>query len=195
MTVPERALVLATLCSELAHGSPLERRQALAEEAENIARLSGDDTTCLRVLNHLYIPLQVPQLLGPALARTTDALMRAERLGDPALLYWAAMWRYQTAARCGDIDELERCLEIHGAMAAQLDQPVFAWGHAFLRGQRAFIAGDTDRAEALATEALQIGTDSGQPDAALIYGTQLIMVRGRARHHERADPADREDGI
>ena len=32
--VPERALVLATLCSELAHGSPLERRQALAEEAE-----------------------------------------------------------------------------------------------------------------------------------------------------------------
>jgi tetratricopeptide (TPR) repeat protein len=177
--VPERALVLATLCSELAHGSPLERRQALAEEAERIAKLSGDDTTCLRVLNHLYIPLQVPQLLGPALARTTDALMRAERLGDPALLYWAAMWRYQTAARSGDIDELERCLKIHGEMAAQLDQPVFAWGHAFLRGQRAFIAGDTDRAEALATEALQIGTDSGQPDAALIYGTQLIMVRGQ----------------
>jgi class 3 adenylate cyclase/tetratricopeptide (TPR) repeat protein len=176
---PERALVLATLCSELAHGSPLERRQALAEEAESIAKLSGDDTTCLRVLNHLYIPLQVPELLGPALARTTDALMRAERLGDPALLYWAAMWRYQTAARSGDIDELERCLEIHGAMAAQLGQPVFAWGHAFLRGQRAFIAGDTDRAEELAAEALQIGTDSGQPDAALIYGTQLIMVRGQ----------------
>ena len=177
--VPERALVLATLCSELAHGSPLERRQALAEEAESIAKLSGDDITCLRVLNHLYIPLQVPQLLGPALARTADALMRAERLGDPALLYWAAMWRYQTAARSGDINELERCLEIHGAAAAQLGQPVFAWGHAFLRGQRAFIAGDTDRAEALATEALQIGTDSGQPDAALIYGTQLIMVRGQ----------------
>ena len=177
--VPERALVLATLCSELAHGSPLERRQALAEEAESIARLSGDDATCLRVLNHLYIPLQVPQLLGPALARTTDALARAERLGDPALLYWAAMWRYQTASRSGDIDELERCLQIHGEMAAQLGQPVFAWGHAFLQGQRAFIAGDTDRAEAMAAEALQIGTDSGQPDAALIYGTQLIMVRGQ----------------
>ena len=113
-TAPERALVLATLCSELAHGSPLERRQALAEEAESIAKASGDDTTCLRVLNHLYIPLQVPQLLGPALARTTDALMRAERLEDPALLYWAAMWRYQTAARSGDIDELERCLRSMG---------------------------------------------------------------------------------
>ena len=177
--VPERALVLATLCSELAHGSPLERRQALAEEAESIANLSGDDTTCVRVLNHLYVPLQVPQLLGPALNRTTDSLARAERLGDPALLYWAAMWRYETAARAGDVDELDRCLEIHGAMAELLGQPVFTWGHRFLQGQRAFIAGDTDRAEALATEALQIGTDSGQPDAGIIYGTQLMGARGQ----------------
>ena len=61
---PERALVLATLCSELAHGSPLELRQGLAEEAESIANQSGDDTTCVRVLNHLYIPLQVPSAPG-----------------------------------------------------------------------------------------------------------------------------------
>ena len=66
-----------------------------------------------------------------------------------------------------------------GRWQQQLGQPVFAWGHTFLQGQRAFIAGDTDRAEALATEALQIGTDSGQPDAALIYGTQLMGVRGQ----------------
>ena len=36
---PNRALVLATLCSELTYGSPLERRQALADEAIAIARL------------------------------------------------------------------------------------------------------------------------------------------------------------
>lgn len=176
---PERALVLAALCSEIAHGSTLERRQALAQEAEEIVGGINDDSTCVRVLNHLYVPLQVPQLLDQALARTVDALRRAERLGDPALLYWAAMWRYETAARSGDIDELDRCLEIHGATSEQLDQPVFTWGHRFLQAQRAFIAGDTDRAEALATEALQIGTESGQPDAAIIFGTQLIMVRGQ----------------
>lgn len=177
--VPERALVLATLCSEIAHGSPLERRQALADEAEDIVKDSSDDTTSVRVLNHLYVPLQVPQLIEPALGRTTEALKRAERVGDPALLYWAAMWRYETACRTGDIEELDRCLQIHGAMANKLGQPMFTWGHTFLQAQRAFIAGDTDRAETLATEALQIGTDSGQPDAAIIYGTQLIMVRGQ----------------
>jgi tetratricopeptide (TPR) repeat protein len=176
---PERALVLATLCSELAHGSPLERRQALADEAEDIVKDSSDDTTSVRVLNHLYVPLQVPHLLEPSLGRTIEALKRAERVTDPALLYWAAMWRYETSCRSGEIDELDRCLEIHGAMAKQLGQPVFTWGHTFLQAQRAFIAGDTNRAEMLATEALQIGTESGQPDAAIIYGTQLIMVRGQ----------------
>ena len=41
---------------------------------------------------------------------------------------------------------------------------------------RALIAGDTDRAEQLATEALQIGTDGGEPDAAVIFGGQLMIV-------------------
>ena len=37
----DRALVLATLCSELADGSTLERRQALADEAVAIAVARG----------------------------------------------------------------------------------------------------------------------------------------------------------
>ena len=41
---------------------------------------------------------------------------------------------------------------------------------------RAQIAGDTDQAEQLATEALQIGTDGGQPDATTFFGTQLAFV-------------------
>ena len=77
---PDRALVLATLCSELAHGSPLERRQALADEAVAIAESSGDDATIVRVLNSVLPP-------GPtcrqSLAWTADALVRAERIGDP----------------------------------------------------------------------------------------------------------------
>jgi tetratricopeptide (TPR) repeat protein len=176
---PDRALVLATLCSELAHGSPLDRRQALADEAVAIAEASGDDAVIVRVLNHLYVPLQVPSMLDLALARTTDALVRAERVGDPVLLFWAAGWRAETAARAGDIDEMDRCIEIHGSMAEQLDQPIFHWGHTFVRSLRAQIAGDTDRAEELATEALQLGTDSGQPDAAIIFGAQLMIVSGQ----------------
>jgi tetratricopeptide (TPR) repeat protein len=50
------------------------------------------------------------------------------------------------------------------------------WGHTFMRATRAQIAGDTNRAEQLATEALQIGTDGGQPDAATVFGIQLMAI-------------------
>jgi class 3 adenylate cyclase len=178
-THADRALVLATLCSELAHGSPLDRRQALAEEAIAIAESTGDDAVVVRVLNHLHVPLQVPSLLELTEARATEGLVRAERIGDPVQLFWAAQWRAESAARVGDVDEMDRCLTLHGAMAEQLDQPVFTWGHRFVRSLRAQIAGDTDLAEQYATEALQIGTAGGQPDAAAIFGGQFNIVSGQ----------------
>jgi class 3 adenylate cyclase/tetratricopeptide (TPR) repeat protein len=176
---PDRALVLATLCSELTHGSPLWRRQALAEEAIAIAESSGDDAVVARVLNHLHVPLQVPTLFELAETLTTEALQRAERAGDPVLLYWAAQWRAESTARAGDLDEMDRCIAIHGAMTDRLDQPIFTWGHLFVQSLRAQIAGDIEVAERYATEALKIGTDSGQPDAALIFGAQFNIVSGQ----------------
>ena len=172
----DRALVLATLCSELAHGSPLDRRQALADEAVAIAQANGDDAVIVRVLNHVSLPLQVPSLLEQSLDRSADALVRAERVGDPVLLDYAAIWRAITACRAADIEELDRCVEIARGLVEQLDQPHLTWGNTFMRAQRAIIAGDTDRAEQLATEALQIGTDTGEPDAAIFFGAQLVGV-------------------
>jgi class 3 adenylate cyclase/tetratricopeptide (TPR) repeat protein len=185
---PERALVLATLCSEIAHGSPLERRQALAEEAIAIAESTGDDADLVKVLNHLHVPLQVPAMLELTQARATEALVRAERIGDPVLLFWAAQWRSESAARAGDLDEMDRCVAIHGAMAGQLNQPVFDWGHLFVRSLRAQIAGDTDLAEQYATEALEVGTAGGQPDAAIIFGAQFNIVSGQRGTQSQLTP-------
>jgi hypothetical protein len=174
-----RPLVLAALCSELAHGSSLDRRRALAEQAVAAADALGDDAIMVRVLNHVYVPLQVPQLLDVALARTEEAFARASGLSDPALLYWAAMWRLETAARAGDIQTMDRCMHIHASTAEQLNQPIFMWGRTFVRALRALISGDTDAAERFAADALAIGTESGQPDASTIFGAQLMVVSGQ----------------
>ncbi|MDQ3146148.1 MAG: hypothetical protein M3R01_04325, partial [Actinomycetota bacterium] len=173
---PDRALVLAALCAELTHGSPLERRQALADEAIAIAETSGDDATIVRVLDLVFIPLLVPPLLEQSLARSAEALARAERVGDPVLITQAARWRELAVARAGDIEEMDRCYEISGSLAEQLDQPIMNWANIFTRAMRALLAGNTDEAEQLATEALQIGTDSGEPDATVIFGGQLVGV-------------------
>ncbi len=176
---PERALILATLCSELAYGSPLDRRRALADEALSIATALGNDAVIVRVLNHVHVALQVPSLLAESLVRTAEALTRAQRIGDPVQVLWSAHWRATDAARSGDIEEVERCIELHGAMAEQLDQPMFTWDHTFLRALQAQIAGDSERAESLASEALRIGTEGGQPDAATIFGAQFIVASGQ----------------
>src|SRR5260370_33243561 len=63
-----------------------------------------------------------------------------------------------------------------GSLAERLDQPTLNWVHTFTRALRALIAGDTDHGEPLATEALQLGTESGQPDAMVFFGAQLRTV-------------------
>jgi hypothetical protein len=173
---PHRALVLATLCAELAFGRPLGTRRALAEEAIAIANACGDDAVMVRVLNHLYLPLMVPSMLGESLLWTADALVQAEQVGDPVLLFWAALWRGEAAHRAGDLDESGRCLNFAGALASDLNQPVFSWIHKSWCAQRSLTAGDTDEGEQLANEALQIGIDGGEPDATIFYGGQLLYV-------------------
>ena len=172
----DRALVLAILCTELTIGSPLDRRLAVAEEAVAIAERTGDDSVIARVLNHVGLPLAVPHLLDLSLARSTEALVRAERVGDPILLCAATSARRFIAACAGDVEEMDRCLDLKRRLVEELDQPFFHWVHTLQRTTRALIAGDCHQAEALATEALQIGTDGGQPDAFIVYGAQMIMV-------------------
>jgi DNA-binding SARP family transcriptional activator/tetratricopeptide (TPR) repeat protein len=182
-TDPARALLLATLCSELTNFNDLEHRQALADEAIAIARSTGDDATIVRVLNHIGWPLSLPHLLEQHLSWSAEALQRAERLGDPVLLFWAAQSRAGVLLRAGDIDEMNRCWEIAWSLAERLDQPDLNWQRALARSMCAQLAGDIDTAEAWATEALRIGTDSGQPDATTYHAAQLgrlMTERGAA---------------
>ena len=171
-----RPLALANLCKELTYGTPLERRRALADEAIALAEADGDDATTVRVLNHVALPLLVPPLLDQSLERSARSLALAERVGDPVLLFWAATMRRIAATCACDIEEGDRCLGIAASRAEQLDQPSLNWLQTLSQATRALVAGDADVAEQLATEALQIGTDSGEPDAATIFGPQLIGV-------------------
>jgi class 3 adenylate cyclase/tetratricopeptide (TPR) repeat protein len=173
---PDRALVLATLCAELCYGSPLERRQALADEAVAIAQSSGDDANIVRVFSGIHFSLLVPPLLEQSMSRSAEALVRAQRVGDPVLLFFSAWERATAAHRAGDIDEMDRAMAIARAPIEQLDQPTLNWAYAYDRAMRAQLAGDTDRAERLASDALQIGADGGEPDAMIMYGGQIVSV-------------------
>ena len=176
---PRRALVLATLCAELAVGTPFAHKRVLADEALAIIDDVGDDALTARVLTNIAFPLMVPSMLPESMARTEKALTLAERMGDPALQFFAARWRGQAACLAGDIDEMDRCLAIEGPIAARLDQPMVNWAYAFALAWRASIAGDIDQTEKLAIHALEVGSEGGQADASLIFGGHLIDVNIR----------------
>ena len=154
---PDRAVVLGILCQELTLGSPLDRRLTIADEAMALVRAHGDDATVVRVLNLVSVPLRVPSLLDQSLAWSAEALERADRVGDPVLLFWAADRRVTVTGCSGDTEEMDRCLELSGELADRLGQPILLWVWNFQMACRALIAGDYDRAEQLLGISLEYG--------------------------------------
>jgi class 3 adenylate cyclase/tetratricopeptide (TPR) repeat protein len=173
---PERALVLATLCSELSFG-PLERRRTLADEAKAIVRRLGDPSTVIRVLCLLNNPLQIPDALDERATDASQALALAEALGDPEILYHAESQCQVNAMQAGDFEMAARHLDRLRTLSERLRQPTLMWMTAFKETGTALMAGEPDQAEQLATAAFELGTDSGQPDAFTIYGSQLMYIR------------------
>ena len=173
----ERALLLATLCSELALGTTLDRRQQLADAARAIARRLGDPDTIIRTLNLVCDPLQVPSTLNERMVDAKESLALSELLGDPDLLFWTGAYSRLAAVQAGDFEMARRCLSTMRAVIRRLRQPTMMWVTLFNEAADALLTGDPDRAEQLAAAALEIGTESGQPDAFGFYGAEMIGVR------------------
>jgi tetratricopeptide (TPR) repeat protein len=173
----DRALLLATLCNELTHGTPLEERQALANDAKSMARRLADPATVVSVLNLVEQPLECPPTLDERLADAVEALSLAEALDDPVPLYFAAVYRRISAMQAGDFRQSSSCLGQMQALSARLRQPILTWITTFHSAAEALLFGDHELAERLTTEALEIATESGQPDAVTFYGSQLLVVR------------------
>jgi class 3 adenylate cyclase/tetratricopeptide (TPR) repeat protein len=174
---PERARLLATLCSELIYGSPLEDRIALADEARAMARRLDDPATLVEVIFRSQVPLRAPSTLVEQLANGAEAIEAAENLDDPSGLFLVLNNTYSDLIMAGQFDLAERRLSVAQGLLDKVPQPSFEWSNTFIRAAHALLHGHTEAAETLATTALEVGTASGQPDAFGFYGIQLMMIR------------------
>ncbi len=172
----ERAMLLATLCNELSHGS-FERRGMLAREAKAIARELRDPATIIRVTDLVQTALEFPSWHEERMSDSTEAFALAAELGDPFLLYWAANLCHTNAVQAGNFLLADRCLSTMCTESDRLRQPILMWSTAYHEAGHSLMKGDHRQCEELATRALQIGTNSGQPDALAFYGTQLMAIR------------------
>ena len=124
---PERARLLATLCTELIYHSPLERRLALADEAKAIARRLGDRATFVDVVNLCATALAAPSTLATELADFAEAFAAARDLEDPVALLLPGNIGFHLAVRAGQFELAKERLAILRGTAEKLGQPLYLW--------------------------------------------------------------------
>ncbi len=171
------ARLTAMLVAELTFSQDLPRVRALAAEAEALARRLDDESTLLAVLNVMFLPLWVPDDLDRTFERCLEAKVLAERSGDPVARFQAAANLVQVMASKADRAGMEAALEDAASLAGEIGQPHLSWQALYLRCLLVLFGGDADDADRLAAEGLEISSESGQPDALVIYGANLINVR------------------
>ena len=174
---PTRPLLLANLCQELTYSGSLTRRRALADEALALARACGDDAMVTRVSNCVFDALRLPSELTETLQRTDAALSRARTTGRPTVAISgprSAATRPQPTPGTSPSSTVAWPSTPVGPPTRSAHDPLGAHLSSGQPGDAS--TGATDETEELAAAALELGEESGQPDAATIYAGQMFHV-------------------
>lgn len=174
--VPERALLLAALCSELQYHPDVERRRHLARSADELCTVLGDARLTVTVANRMFSSVQTSLSLAELLQKTESTLRAAEEVGDPDQLFWAHLWRTYALRSAGAEREALAQLAAAAAQANDLGQPLLTWWVTNVAAVGALVAGNAGEAERLAGEALPMGTAAGQPDASVLHQAVLTCA-------------------
>jgi DNA-binding SARP family transcriptional activator len=172
---PQRARLLAMQAAELMYSQEWDRRVRLSDEALAIARRLDDPIALSAVLNMRFVTLLAPETLAERLIDTAEAVAVADRLSDPLVRFYAYHWRGYACIEAGDILAARGWAAREQDIAERFRQPTTVWLTRAGQANLAIIAGQLDRADALATEALEIGRHS-ERDALACYAAQQTSI-------------------
>jgi tetratricopeptide (TPR) repeat protein len=172
-----RADVLALLAMELAFAGDAPRRRALAREALAAARRHGDDEILAQVINRALFATWLPETLAERLELSEELMTLAEASRNPLLRGMSYNRRLYYVIEAGLAGEVDACARATREIADAVPQPFLRWVSRYTEAMVAILHGHLDRAEVLADEAVAVGTESGQPDALMIFAGQLVGLR------------------
>ena len=176
------ARLLSLLAPELTYDLEHARRWALADEAIALAREAGDAGTLAAVLANTFYAYWAPDTLAKRVEHVRELNALVAPLQDLQLEHAAKTWETHTAIELGEFARADAALERVRAISEQTRQPSHMWRAGFRAAARTCRRGDLDAGERLAEQALQIGQDADEPDAAMFYGAILVnnrVVQGR----------------
>lgn len=173
---PSRALLLATLGTELSLGADLERHLRLMAEAMAMARRIDEPLIFLKVASYMWGTAYQPDRLDERLSDLGDAVSIAEAIGDPLARFTAHQYRAYACLQSGNRTEFDAHFEAHAGLADLIGQPGELWAVGVLASTRSLLQGDTAGAEDHANATLAMATDAF-PEALISFGTQLSAIR------------------
>ena len=176
------ARLLALLAKELAFEPERARRQGLVGEALALARQESDPRTLAAALESSCYALWAPDTLATRSEQVRELSALVAQVGDLQVEFVARLRELNLAIELGDFGRSDAALERAQAIAEQTRQPSQRWNAGFLAAGMTCMRGDLEAGERLAEQALALGQEAGQPDAAAIYGATVVlnrMIQGR----------------
>jgi eukaryotic-like serine/threonine-protein kinase len=149
----------------------------LAREAIAMARRIGDQAALAHALCSFHWVNWSPDNLAERRRSTEEILALSLDIGDSQFEAMAHLWQITELLSLGDVAAttasfaaLERC-------ARTTPQPYLVWLAAMSRPLRPFLEGRLDEAEQLGLQAVAIGQERENNNAAQLFGAQLIFFR------------------
>jgi hypothetical protein len=159
--VARHARLLALQAVELTFEPEHARRRALAGQAIALAREAGDPRTLAAVLEDAYYACWAPDTLAERAGHVLELHALVAEVHDLHVEFFAGVWETFVAVELCEFARADAALARMHAIAEQTRQPTQRW-----IGER------------LAEQALQIGQEASEPDAAMVYGATLLENRG-----------------
>jgi DNA-binding SARP family transcriptional activator len=181
MTSHERTVVrvrlLACLCGALYYSPRRGLMKDLSAEATVIAAELDDPEARALAAAARRRAFWNPAHLEQRLAEATELLTLAREAGDLELALQGHAWLVLDLLEHGDSDAVDAQIEAFAAGAQVLRQPLYLWNAAVWRAMRALLDGRLEEADALASEALEVGAHVETVTAPQYYAIQLLAIR------------------
>jgi tetratricopeptide (TPR) repeat protein len=175
---PLKVQVTSRLAGALRDEHDRGRRDALSQEAVDMARRLGDLETLAYALDGRCFAIFGPENPEQRLALAEEWMAVAEQCGDRERAQHARfVGRIGIPLELGDLATVRSELDDVGRLAEELRQPAQLWMMNATRATVALFEGRFDEAEELIEESLRVGKRVQASDAVLSHTVQLFTLR------------------
>ena len=183
-----RARTRARLAVELYYGDR-DRAEELSAEAVVDARATDDPATLAAALNARRVVIWSPAYAEERLRVATEMAALAGAGGDREAALQGHNWRVVDLLELGRTGEAAAAVELYERLAGELGLPHYRWYVPLWRAGLALGRGRWEEARALGDEALAIGEDAEDPNAALLVRIQRECALEAQHRHAEMDRA------